>query len=67
MKVKEIEGKLQIPGPDTLTINLFYYTENTFFSEDYSTYLVFNRTGKGQFYISPGANVYAIYEKTDSK
>ena len=67
LKVKEIEGKLQIPGPDTLTINLFYYTENTFFSEDYSTYLVFNRTGKGQLYISPGANVYAIYEKTDSK
>uniref|UniRef100_UPI004049FDB2 DUF6090 family protein n=2 Tax=Gelidibacter sp. TaxID=2018083 RepID=UPI004049FDB2 len=67
MKVKEIEGKLQIPGPGTFTINLFYYTENTYFSEDYSTYLVFNRPGKGQFYISPGANVYAIYEKTDSK
>ncbi|PKP26478.1 MAG: hypothetical protein CVU03_02770 [Bacteroidetes bacterium HGW-Bacteroidetes-2] len=67
IKVKEIEGKLQIQVDGKSTVNLFYYTETTFFSEDYQSYLVFNRPGKGKLYISPGANVYAIYEKTDSK
>ncbi|NJN78441.1 MAG: hypothetical protein HC803_09050 [Saprospiraceae bacterium] len=62
-----IEGKLQILVDEKSTGNLFYYTENTFFSDDYSAYLVFNRPGKGQLYISRGANVYAIYEKTVSK
>ena len=65
--VKETEGKLQIQVNETSSGNLFYYNETSYFSEDYQAYAVFNRPKKGQLYISPGANVYAVYEKSDSK
>jgi hypothetical protein len=67
IKVKKIEGKLQIQFDETYTRNLFYYSETTYFFDDYQAYVVFNRPKKGQLYISSLANVYAIYEKSDSK
>ncbi|MFZ1787409.1 MAG: DUF6090 family protein, partial [Saprospiraceae bacterium] len=43
IKVKEIEGKLQIHIDEIAAGNLFYYTETIYFSEDYQSYGVFNR------------------------
>jgi hypothetical protein len=61
------EGKLQMQVNETSTMSLLYYNETTFFSDDYRDYVVFNRPEKGQIYISPGANFYAVYEKSNSK
>lgn len=66
--IKETEeGKLLFQDGETSPMSFFYYNETTFFSEYYYEYVVFNRPEKGQFYISPGANYFAIYEKSDSK
>jgi len=62
------DGQLVIDfSEDHIKLNLLHYNKNTFFSDVYYPFFVFDRPNKGQFYISRSTNISAIYEKMNSK
>ena len=62
------DGQLEFePSESNFKMNLLYYDKNTFFTDGYYPFFVFDRPNKGQFYISRSTNISAIYEKMNSK
>lgn len=65
--IEETDGELKMFFDEAYKINFFYYNQNTFFSEDYYGFAIFDTSKKEEVYLSRETNFYVIYEKSDSK
>ena len=66
IEIKEINGELFLSTEDFDDIQIFWYDKSIFVDKRKSSPLlvIFNRSKKGELYLSWGVNTSAIYEKT---
>jgi hypothetical protein len=66
IEIKEVNGQLFLSNEDTDVIEILWYDKSVFVDTGKRSpiLVIFNRSKKGELYISSGINMSAIYEKT---
>ena len=66
IEIKEVKGQLFLSNEDFDDIEILWYDKSIFVDKRKSSPLlvIFNRSKKGELYLSWGGNISAIYEKT---